>query len=224
MKTQAHQDYLKAIYAIAETLDWVTTSALSEHLGVRPSSVTSMVKKLNGARPKLVDYKSHHGVALTKAGRRIALDMTRRHRLIERFLVEIMGYGWHEVHDEADRLEHSVSERFIDRLDELLGYPTRDPHGRPIPSKSGEVQPAEEIRLADAPLNEALTVSSVGSEETSFLKYLGDIGLVPNVVLKVSKDDPTAGTLSIDIVAGQQHRRHVIGTQLAYKIFVSEMT
>ena len=224
MKTQAHQDYLKAIYAIEETHKWVTTSALSEHLGVRPSSVTSMIKKLNGARPKLLDYKSHHGVSLTKAGRRIALDMLRRHRLLERFLVEMMGYGWDEVHDEAECLEHSVSDRFVDRLDELLEYPKRGPHGRPIPSKSGEVQSVEEIRLSDAPLNETFTVSSVGSEETEFLKYLGDIGLIPNVGVKVLGADPTAGTLSIDIVAGQKHRRHVIGTQLAERIFVSEMT
>jgi DtxR family Mn-dependent transcriptional regulator len=220
MNTQARQDYLKAVYALSETLDWVTTSALAEHLGVRPSSVTSMIKKLSGECPKLLDYKSHRGVALTRAGRRIALDMTRRHRLIEQFLVAMMGFGWDEVHDEADRLEHSVSDRFVDRLDELLGHPTRDPHGRPIPNKSGEVQAFEEIRLSDAPLNEAFTVSSVGSEETKFLRYLGDIGLTLNVVVKLFEAEPTGGTLSIDIVAGQKRGRHVIGTQLADKVFV----
>lgn len=224
MKTMAHQDYLKAIYALSLTLEWVTTSALSEHLGVKPSSVTSMVKKLSGADPKLLDYKSHRGVALTEAGRRIALDMTRRHRLIEQFLVETMGYGWHEVHDEAEHLEHCVSDRFVDRLDELLSHPKRGPHGRPIPNKSGEVQVIEEIRLSEAALNKELTLSSVGSEETGFLKYLGDLGLVPNVMLKVTEADPTAGTLSIDIVAGKKPRRHVIGTQLADMIFVSEAT
>ncbi len=221
MKTQAQQDYLKAVYAIEETLERVTTSALSEHLGVRPSSVTSMVKKLNQACPKLLDYKSHRGVALTKAGRRIALDMTRRHRLIEQFLVEMMGYGWDEVHNEADRLEHSVSDRFVDRLDELLGHPTRDPHGRPIPSKSGEVEAIEEIRLADAPLNETFTVSSVGSEEMKFLKYLGDIGLTPGVVVKVSEVAEAGKTMLIDLFEGGNGRQYVISSALAEKVFVA---
>lgn len=220
MNTQAHQDYLKAVYALSETLGWVSTSALSDHLGVRPSSVTSMVKKLSTARPRLLDYKSHHGVALTKAGRRLALEVTRRHRLIEQFLVATMGFGWDEVHDEADRLEHSVSDRFIDRLDELLGYPARDPHGRPIPSKSGDVQTFKEIRLSDAPLNETFTVSSVGSEEAEFLKYLSGIGLTLNAVVKVSGFALEGGTLNINIVADRKSRCHVIGVNLAERIFV----
>jgi DtxR family Mn-dependent transcriptional regulator len=221
MKTSAQQDYLKAVYTLSETLGRVTTSALSEHLGVRPSSVTAMVKKLSAARPRLLDYKSHRGVALTKVGRRIALDMTRRHRLIEQFLVVILGFAWEEVHDEAERLEHCVSDAFIDRLDARLGYPTRDPHGRPIPSKSGEIQAVEEIRLSDVPLNETVRVSSVGSEEPEFLKFLSDIGLKPNVVVKVSEIAKAGNTILVDLSGGGDVRQRVISSALAEKIFVT---
>lgn len=222
MNTQSHQDYLKAVYILSTPSKWVTTSALAEHLRVRPSSVTAMVKKLSAASPRLLDYKPHRGVALTEAGRRIALDVTRRHRLIEQFLVSMMGFDWDEVHEEADRLEHCVSARFIDRVDELLGRPERDPHGRPIPSKSGEVQIIEELRLSEAALNEPFKVSSVGSEEKEFLKYLSEIGLKPDVIVRVSEASAAGGTLCLDIITGQKNKKQVIGTRLAEKIFVSE--
>ena len=222
MNTQAHQDYLKAVYTLSAIRDWVTTSALAAHLGVRPSSVTSMVKKLSAATPRLLDYKPQRGVALTDAGRRIALDMMRRHRLIELFLVSVMGLGWEEVHEEAEHLEHCVSDRFVEKLDILLGHPTRDPHGRPIPSPSGELPTTVEIPLTDIPENETVSVSSVGSEAPEFLRYLKEIGLTPDTVITVIETAPAAGTLDIEFVAENPPRRQVVGTQLAENIFVSK--
>jgi DtxR family Mn-dependent transcriptional regulator len=224
VKRQAPQDYLKAIYSLSETLDRVSTSALAGHLGVRPSSVTAMVKKLGAVSPPLLDYQSHRGAALTEAGRRVALEVTRRHRLIEQFLVAMMGFGWDEVHDEADRLEHCVSDMFIDRLDRLLGHPRRDPHGRPIPGKDGEIPRLDEILLSEVAPNETVRVSSVGSEETAFLRYLSEIGLTPETTLRVSETDPAGGVIRVEMVTQAGSPERVIASATAEKVFVTPIS
>src|SRR5512141_419 len=132
--TDSIQDYLKAIYDLTQEGEPASTNALAARLGVEPASVTGMVQKLAAARPPLVDYRKHHGVRLTAAGRRAALEVIRHHRLLEAWLVKTLGYSWDEVHSEAEKLEHVISEEFEERIAASLGYPIRDPHGEPIPS------------------------------------------------------------------------------------------
>jgi DtxR family transcriptional regulator, Mn-dependent transcriptional regulator len=221
VKRQAPEDYLKAIYTLSESIDRVSTSALAGHLGVKPSSVTAMVKKLGAASPPLLDYRSHRGVALTEAGQRIALEVTRRHRLIEQFLVVMMGFGWDEVHEEADRLEHCVSDAFIDRLDRLLDYPRRDPHGRPIPTPNGEIPELGEILLSEAAPNETVRVSGVASEAAAFLRYLMDIGLTPEATVRITEIDAAGEVIHLEMVATTGDPRRVIARATAEKVFVT---
>ncbi|HQP42529.1 MAG TPA: metal-dependent transcriptional regulator, partial [Thermoanaerobaculales bacterium] len=129
--TAPQEDYLKQIFLLGERGDSVGTQTLAVRLGVRPASVTGMVQRL--AELGLVDHRRYRGVSLTESGRRVALEMLRHHRLLETYLAETLGYGWGEIHDEAERLEHVISERFEERIAEALGHPTRDPHGDPIP-------------------------------------------------------------------------------------------
>ena len=137
MLSEAVENYLKAIYEIEQDSGRVTTNALAERMVVKPASVTGMIKKLAEGKPRLVDYERHRGVSLTPAGRRIALEVIRHHRLIELYLQQSLGYAWDEVHDEAEKLEHVISEEFEDRIAEMLGDPEFDPHGDPIPAKNG---------------------------------------------------------------------------------------
>lgn len=223
---QAVEDYLRAILALGDSAPRVTTSALATRLGVTAPSVTAMVKKLSRARPRLLDYKPHHGVRLTKAGQRIAVDVMRRHRLIESFLVTTLGYGWDEVHEEAHRLEHSVSAIFVDRIDRLLGHPAVDPHGRPIPREDGRIAELMEMPLTAAGVNETVRVSSVRSEDVTFLQHLSHLGIGLDTPLTLVEVSPLEDVLRIAIGDDESTTQHVIGTAVARKIFVSteEMT
>src|SRR3990172_2228408 len=151
METISHtvEDYLKAIYGLQEDAGKVSTNALAEKLGVSPASVTGMVKKLAEDRPRLVDYEKHHGVTLTPAGRKIALEIIRHHRLIELYLQQALGYSWDQVDAEAEKLEHVISEEFEDRIAAMLGQPEYDPHGDPIPTKEGIIAAPAGERLTD---------------------------------------------------------------------------
>jgi DtxR family Mn-dependent transcriptional regulator len=221
MMGQAVEDYLKATLELSETQRRASTSALADHLGVKPSSVTAMVKRLSRERPRLVDYKSHQGVRLTEAGKRIALDVVRRHRLIEQFLVTALEYGWDEVHDEAHRLEHCVSPVFVDRIDRFLDHPDFDPHGRPIPHKDGRMSSLRERPLSEVQAGEVVRVSSVRSEDTEFLRYLARIGLSLNASVKVLEAPSVGGVMRVEV--GSEGEDHVIGEAIAEDIFVSHM-
>ncbi len=133
--TQTIEDYLKSIYELTRSGQRASTNQLALYLGVTPASVSEMIKKLAESQPSLVDYQKHHGVILTQDGERIALEILRHHRLLEMYLHQVLGYGWDEVHDEADRLEHVISEEFEERIAQALGNPQRDPHGDPIPTR-----------------------------------------------------------------------------------------
>src|SRR5215203_3693768 len=143
----AIEDYLKAIYTLGRTQAQVTTSSLADHLGFKPASVTGMLKTMADLR--LVAYTPYHGVELTMAGEQIALEVVRHHRLIELYLVEALGYGWDEVHDEAERLEHHISEKLEARIAAHLGEPAFDPHGDPIPTLEGTLPASDDLRLAE---------------------------------------------------------------------------
>ncbi len=206
------EDYLRAIYILAEREGTVTTTRLAEYLNVAPPSVTGMLKKL--ARLRLVHYTPYRGVALTRAGRRIALEVIRHHRLLELFLMEALGYDWDEVHAEADRLEHAISEALEERIAAMLGHPAYDPHGDPIPTRAGELSPPVACRLSEAPVGIACEVLRV-TDEALTLRQAARAGLRPGARVVVEEWMPGAG---LRIRVGDQEHR--IRRRLAEQVFV----
>ena len=194
--SQNVEDYLKAIFLLSKD-DSASTKDIATRLKVSPASVTNMLKKLSEL--KLVEYESYRGVSLTHAGRKIALEVLRHHRLIETYLAEALGYDWDEVHDEAERLEHHISEEFEDRIAKLLGDPQYDPHGDPIPTKDGRMPPVSGERLSDADEGETVTVRRVGSDDTPTLRFLKDNGIRLGTALRVAKRDDDAGVITVRI-------------------------
>ena len=197
------EDYLKRIFTASEGTDrtLIGLGEVAHALGVTPGTVTTMMKSLSDAG--LVEYHPRSGVILTESGRREAIDVVRRHRLIELFLVEVLKLDWTEVHEEAEVLEHAVSDRLLRRIDELLGHPTTDPHGDPIPDVNGEIVQPLGPTLAEAPAPSEVRVVRVEHDESSFLDFLKGAGLVPGAVIGVVERDADAGTVTV-AVAGKQ--------------------
>lgn len=197
--SESVDDYLKAILELGGAEDSrVTTNALAERLGVRTPSVTGMLQKLAGQRPALVLYEKHRGVQLTATGKRRAWELVRHHRLLELFLHDVLKYSWDEVHDEAERLEHFISERFEDRVAAILGDPEFDPHGHLIPQKYQAGVFRDEVPLAQWPLGTPGVISSVSDRNAASLRELERSGLVPGVALTVERRN-AAGSLSIQL-------------------------
>lgn len=213
--TPAIEDYLKAIYLIQQRSEEVSTSLIAEQLGgFRPASVTGMIKKL--AEMQLVSYTPYYGVQLTPAGERIALEVIRHHRLIELFLVKALGYRWDEVHDDADQLEHVISEKLEERIAAWLGHPTLDPHGDPIPTIEGIMPDARGEILADMSLDTDVRIVRVGEQQAERLRYLADLGLVPGALVRIVAVAPFDGPVSV--LAGTHV--HAIDQRLARTIYV----
>ncbi len=210
--TPAMQDYLKAVYRLGADGP-VSTQQLAEELGVAAPSATNMAKRLHDLG--LLNHAPYHGVTLTPEGRQAALDVVRRHRLLETYLAEAVGLGWDEVHDEAERLEHHLSERLEARLDSLLGFPARDPHGDPIP-REGAVLPPEPT-LLQTPAGAEGTVSRVSDRDPEQLRYLGALGIVPGAKITVLEHLPFEGPVRIRVLAtaSEPEREHVLGRVLA---------
>src|SRR5512135_799799 len=188
--TDSIQDYLKAIYDLTRSGEAASTNALASRLRVEPASVTGMVQKLAAARPPLVSYRKHHGVRLTAAGQRAALEVIRHHRLLEAWLVKTLGYSWDEVHVEAEKLEHVISEDFEERIAAALGYPVRDPHGEPIPS-SDLVMPTDgSVALASLEVGQRAVVRRVDAQDREFLRYLEELALIPGTRIEVMQISP----------------------------------
>lgn len=183
MLTRAEQDYIKAIYRLEEAEGFATTTSLAGMLGVRAASVSGMLKKLG--QEELIRRRTQKGVCLTESGRMTALEVLRRHRLIELFLVDILGMEWESVHQEAEKMEHAVSDEVVARIDKLLGYPKFDPHGAPIPSQRGTVDRRETVRLDQLPSGGKGTVCEVNDGDSEMLKHLKSIGLVPGAEVDV---------------------------------------
>ncbi|MDL9936312.1 metal-dependent transcriptional regulator [Gordonia sp. ABSL1-1] len=192
------QDYLKIIWTTQEWADVrVTTKLLAEKLGVSPSTASEAIRKL--AEQGLVSHERYGAVSLTDEGRTAAILMVRRHRLLETFLVRELGYGWDEVHDEAEVLEHAVSDRLMARLDAKLGYPDRDPHGDPIPALDGSV-PSPDVRpLSDLEVNESGTVARISDADPDMLRYFDEVGVALDRRLTVVEKRPFAGTIAITV-------------------------
>lgn len=214
MLSQAVEDYLKVIYQLQEGGDPVSTSDIARSLDVSSASVTNMVKRL--AQLGLVEYESYRGVKLTRTGEKVALEIIRHHRLLELYLREVMGYSWDKIHDEAEHLEHHISEDFEDKLDELLGFPTHDPHGDPIPTREGQIAEITTDPLADVEPGCSVVIQRVSDTDPEMLDYLEEIGLLPGTELRVLEKAPFHGPIKVLIREGER----VVGHRIATNIFV----
>lgn len=217
MRTPAVEDYLKIIYELQHEQGKVATNALAERLGVVPASATGMIKKL--AAMHLATHEPYQGVVLTPAGEKIALEVIRHHRLIELYLAEALGVPWDRVHDEAEKWEHVLSEDLEDRIDAMLGHPTIDPHGAPIPSRNGTIAQPASVRLADLRPGQAAVIAEVSDHDSALLRYVGGLGLYPGVDVRVIAVAPFDGPLTIRVGAAE----HALGREVTSHIYVSDI-
>jgi len=213
MVSESAQDYLKAIWKLERTGE-MSTSALAESLGVTPASATAMLKKL--ATLGLVVHERYHGATLTPAGERMALEVVRHHRLLELYLMEALGLTWDQVHQEAERLEHHLSDELEAAIDQALGYPTRDPHGDPIPSPELLLVRDELVCLSDLEAGSMTVVRRVPDGDPELLRYLASLGLVPAEEVTVVEQAPFDGPVTVEV----RGSRHAIGRSLAARIEV----
>ncbi|HEY7346938.1 MAG TPA: metal-dependent transcriptional regulator [Ktedonobacterales bacterium] len=248
--SEAVEDYLKTIYLLREEAlargesGRVTTNALAERLDVEPGSVTGMLKKLAGEKddaPKLVRHTPYHGVELTEVGEKLALEIVRHHRLLELYLTRVLGFKWDEVHEQADEMEHVISEEFEEKIDHMLGEPVTDPHGDPIPTRSGKLpeQPGL-VALADLEPGRSARICRVRDQTPELLRHLETLHLLPETVVTVLERAPFGGPLRLRIVepAGEPagvangesglgidraEREQSIGPQLAASILVKRL-
>ena len=217
MLSESVQNYLKAIYRLREDGPRVSTNALAERLSIAPASVTGMVKKL--AEIKLVDYEPYQGVQLTQGGERVALEIIRHHRLIELYLTQAMGYPWDRVHEEAERLEHAISEEFEDRISNILGNPTYDPHGDPIPAKDGSVAVPSRSTLAELAPGDSARVARVRDDDPLFLRKCGELGLRPSAIVTMIENLRDTDSLTVALRSDSgTNERHVLTREFAQKI------
>lgn len=212
MVSEAVQDYLKKIYHLEERDGAASTSALAAAMGVAAPSVTGMVKRL--AALGFVRHTPYQGVVLTPAGRKIALEVIRHHRLLELYLAETLGYSWDRVHEEAERLEHAISEELEERIFEALGRPVRDPHGEPIPSRDGRVEARDLAPLSELAVGAGGVIGQVSETTPEILRYLGARGLVPDTPVAVQEKAPSEGPITVAVGP----TTHVLDRQLASHI------
>ncbi len=191
------ENYLKALFALSKETDEVTVNQLSKNLGIKMPTVTSMMKKL--AEKKLVNYESYRPLSLTEKGKREAGMIIRKHRLTEMFLVAIMGFGWEEVHAIAEQVEHVQSPVFFEKMDKMLGYPTIDPHGSPIPDKSGRMEWKPYKKLSDCTPGHEVKLTAVLNSSVEFLKYLNSRELKLGTKLKVKSKESFDGSMMISV-------------------------
>ena len=191
------EDYLKNIFKLEQSFTPVKTSSIASKMELSSASVTGMLKKLD--KMKLVVYQPYQGVSLTKKGEKVALEIIRHHRLIELFLNQKMGIDWDKVDIEAEKLEHVLSEELEEVLDKSLGFPTLDPHGDPIPSKEGNIKKMSEKKLLEMEKGVKVSVTRVEQENNKVLKYLGEIGLIPGVSVKILEKSVNTDTITIRV-------------------------
>src|SRR5436305_3643720 len=211
------ENYLKAIHhgqsSLPAAMRLVPMGSVASALGVAPGTTTTMVKAL--AESGLAEYEPYSGVRLTAAGEKLAGLVLRRHRLVELFLVQVMGMSWAEVHDEAEQLEHVVSERLIERIDEMLGRPTHDPHGDPIPTPEGTLAAHHSENLLTCPVSIPLKVTRIADQDPAFLRFIEDNNLKPGQPIEVETRDPAADAVT---VGGRNRAPLVIGARAAAKL------
>jgi DtxR family Mn-dependent transcriptional regulator len=217
--TPSIEDYLKAIYDLAGPSGRAGTNQIAEHLGVTAASVSGMIKKMAELEPSLVDYQKHHGVSLTLAGERAALEVLRHHRLLEMYLHQVLGYEWDQVHSEADRLEHVISEKFEEHISHVLGDPSLDPHGDPIPSRDLRMPLSPPtVQLSSLRPGQEALVTRVRSNDAALLRYMGNLGIFPQACLKVVAFSPFDRNLTLLI--DDQADPIVLGLSVTQQIYV----
>jgi DtxR family transcriptional regulator, Mn-dependent transcriptional regulator len=214
--TQSAQDYLKHIYELTECGQPASTTDLARQLKVKPASVTGMIQKMAGEKPTLVTYQKHQGVTLTPAGRKAALEVIRHHRLLETWLVQTLGYSWDKVHEEAERLEHVISDELEERIATALGHPTRDPHGELIPSEDLTMPADDSTPLSSLRPNQTATIQRVDAADPNLLRHLDSLGLVPGVQIEVSAYSEFDHNLTVKV----GKKSNVLGLSITTKIFV----
>jgi DtxR family transcriptional regulator, Mn-dependent transcriptional regulator len=209
------EDYLKAIYSLST--DRVNTQSLADQLGVKPGSVTEMLKRL--AELGLVEHKPYYGARLTPAGERIALELIRHHRLLESYLHQALGYALEDVHREAERLEHHISEEFEARISELLGHPTHDPHGDPIPTLEGKLPEFATRAMLDVNEGEEVRLGRVSEKDPDFLRLVVSLGLIPGARVQVIRVSKASGTITLEVAGTVQH---TLSLEAARKLWVDQ--
>jgi len=212
------EDYLKAIYDLERGAQPATTNEIAERLAISPASVSGMVRRL--ADQGLITHEPYRGVRLTEDGRRAALRTLRRHRILECYLTEVLGYPWDRVHDEAEQLEHAASEELIERMASALGDPSHDPHGAPIPSREGEVDETTLRTLADAAVGEQMRVRQVMDKDAERLRYLAELGIRPGALVRILERAPFDGPITLGVGRTGAGVTRVIGPALAEQVFV----
>lgn len=218
MPSSTVEDYIKQIYLEQQHVgdDLVPLGRVSAAMGVVPGTLTTMVKALEESA--LVRYEPRQGVRLTAAGEKLALHVLRRHRLVELFLVRVLGFDWSEVHEEAEELEHSISDRLLERIDEHLCRPRFDPHGDPIPTAAGKISKRDLRPLVQCRPSENVRIARITDQNAEFLKYVTERGLVPGAGLRVVERDPIGDSVTI-LVDGRE--RLMLGGAAAGKILVT---
>ena len=214
MQSESVENFLKAVYVLQQRMERVSTNALAEALDIAPPSVTDMARRMETAG--LVDYRKYYGVLLTPEGESVALRVIRRHRLIELYLVEELGYDIHEVHMEAERLEHAVSDRFVEAIAQKLDHPDVDPHGDPIPTVDGIVTRPDTITLAELPVNRVGTVSRLMATNDDMLEHIVERGFKLGEAVSVVARDPFEGPLTVNLNSEER----IIGHNVAQCILV----
>jgi DtxR family Mn-dependent transcriptional regulator len=218
MISESVQNYLKTIYLLGAEGQTVTTSALADAVRVSAASATSMIKKL--AALKLTRHSPYRGVELTPAGEKIALEMIRHHRLIETFLAQTLGVPWDCVHAEAEKIEHVISEELEERIANFLGEPTHDPHGDPIPTKTGIISHPHHPALSEIADGESAVVQRIGAQDPAHLRHLSRLGIVPNARIHVIHREPFLGPLRVRVANAE----HVLDANFARQIWVTRQT
>jgi DtxR family Mn-dependent transcriptional regulator len=216
--TQTTEDYLKAIYELEERGQPATTTKLAERLDITPASVTGMLKRLARTEPQLIEYRKYRGAMLTPEGVKAALQVIRRHRLLESYLVSALGYSWDEVHQEACRLEHAISDTFAERIDEALGHPERDPHGDPIPDADCSLPAQQTAPLVSLTPRQRAVVRRIAAEDPALLRHIEDLRLLPGSRLEIV--DYTELDQNLEIEVDGQSQTVIIGPAVSTQILV----
>lgn len=216
--SEAVEDYLKTIYELSANDRRASTNQIAQALGVTPASVSGMLKKLSETQPPMLQYQKHRGVTLTGEGEMVALEILRHHRLLEMYLHQVLGYDWDQVHREACRLEHVISEDFETRIDRALGHPSHDPHGDPIPTQDLDMPDSPSLQLFMAEPGQHALIRRVGSEDPDFLRYLGSLALIPQARLKIMDRSPFDENMRIQLEGSLESL--VLGPNITRQIFI----
>lgn len=214
--SRSEEDYLKAIYGLSESGDAASTTAIATVLDIQPASVTGMIKRM--AESGLLEHIPYRGVRLTQRGTREALRVLRRHRILETYLCERLGFSWDDVHAEAERLEHAASDQLIEQMAAALEFPSYDPHGAPIPTRGGDIEATDPATLADARLGDRLRIRAVRDEDAETLRSMAEEGLLPGVRVEVRREGADEGAMAVCL--GDDPEPRSIQHELAQQIYV----